>query len=119
MILHSLRYRNQTITGLAYMAAFLTIAISSLTQYSAVASIPLLMSLLAVAWKFGWQRLAGAGAMFAYAAYGFDLATGDKDRYFIQIGEPVLWTYWVLLEGLARVRKLARRPSRKTSSALT
>ncbi|MBI2687005.1 MAG: DUF2339 domain-containing protein [Acidobacteria bacterium] len=112
MILHSLRYRSQTITGLAYMAAFLTIAISSLTQFSAIASIPLLISMLTVAWKFGWQPLAAAGAFFAYLAYGFDLATGDKDRYFIQIGEPVLWTYWVILEAfdLAAKRRGAVLP---------
>ena len=112
MILHSLRYRNQTVTGLAFMAAFLTIAISSLTQFSGLASIPLLLSLLVVASKFGWQPLAAAGALFAYAAYGFDLATGDKDRYFIQIGEPVLWAYWLILEAfdLAAKRRGAKLP---------
>ncbi|MFN0102354.1 MAG: DUF2339 domain-containing protein [Bryobacteraceae bacterium] len=112
MILHSLRYRNQTVTGLAYMAAFLTIAISSLTQFSAIASIPLLVSLLVVAWRFGWQPLAAAGALLAYAAYGFDLATGDKDRYFILIGEPVLWIYWLILEAfdLASKRRGATLP---------
>jgi hypothetical protein len=112
MILHSLKYRNQTVTGLAYTAAFLTIAISSLTLFSAVASVPLLLSLLAVAWRFGWQPLAAAGALFAYAAYGFDLATGDKDRYFIAIGEPVLWVYWILLElfDVASVRRGAKLP---------
>ena len=112
MILHSLKYRSQTVTGLAYMAAFLTIAISSLTQFSAIASIPLLLSLLTVAWKFGWQPLAAAGALFAYGAYGFDLATGDKDRYFILIGEPVLWVYWTILEAfdLAAKRRGAVLP---------
>lgn len=112
MILHSLRYRSQTVTGLAFMAAFLTIAISSLTQFSGLASVPLLLSLLVVAWKFGWQPLAAAGALFAYAAYGFDLATGDKDRYFITIGEPVLWAYWLILEvfDLASKRRGAQLP---------
>jgi hypothetical protein len=107
MILHSLKYRSQTVTGLAYAAAFLTIAISSLTQFSGVAAIPLLISLLTISWKFGWQRLAALGASFSYLAYGFDLATGDKDRYFIAIGEPLLWTYWVILElfDLAVLRK--------------
>ena len=107
MILHSLKYRSQTVTGLAYAAAFLTIAISSLTQFSGIAAIPLLISLLTVSWKFGWQRLAALGASFSYLAYGFDLATGDKDRYFVAIGEPLLWSYWVILElfDLAVLRK--------------
>lgn len=112
MILHSLRYRNQTVTGLAFMAAFASIAVSSLTKFSGVASIPLLLSLLAVSWKFGWQRLAAAGAIFAYASYGFDLATGDKDRYFFALGEPVLWAYWLILEifDLAAKRRGSRIP---------
>ncbi len=112
MILHSLGYRNQTVTGLAYLAAFLTIALSAQTQFSAIASIPLLLSLLTVAWKFGWQPLAAAGSQFAYAAYGFDLATGDKDRYFTVIGEPVLWIYWLILEAydLAALRRGAAFP---------
>lgn len=107
MILHSLKYRSQTVTGLAYAAAFLTIAISSLTQFSGIAAIPLLISLLTISWKFGWQRLAALGASFTYLAYGFDLATGDKDRYFIAVGEPLLWSYWVILElfDLAVLRK--------------
>ncbi|MBM3786604.1 MAG: DUF2339 domain-containing protein [Acidobacteria bacterium] len=112
MILHSLRYQSQTVTGLAYMAAFLTIALSAATKFSAIAAIPLLASLLAVAWKYGWQRLAAAGASFAYLAYGFDLATGDKDRYFTTFGEPFLWIYWVMLEvyDLAALRKGATLP---------
>jgi hypothetical protein len=98
MIGHSLRYRNQTVTGMAFAAAFLTVAISSLTKFSAIASIPLLLALLIAAWRFRWQPLAIAGAALAYLAYGFDLASGDKDRYFILIGEPVLWIYWLILE---------------------
>lgn len=107
MIVHSLKYKSQTVTGLAYAAAFLTIAVSSLTQFSGIAAIPLLLSLLTISWKFGWQRLAALGASFTYLAYGFDLATGDKDRYFIAIGEPLLWSYWVILEifDLAVLRK--------------
>ena len=58
------------------------------------------------------QPLAAAGALFAYGAYGFDLATGDKDRYFILIGEPVLWIYWAILEAydLAAKRRGAVLP---------
>lgn len=107
MIVHSLRYKSQTVTGLAFMAAYVSIAISSLTKFSAIASIPLLLALLGLAWRFGWGRLAAAGAVFTYAAYGFDLATGDKDRYFLAFGEPVLWAYWVILEvyDLAALRR--------------
>lgn len=112
MIVHSLRYRSQTITGIAYLAAFLTIAISSLSQFSALASVPLLVSLLIVAWRFGWHPLVAAGTVFAYTAYAFDLATGDKDRYITAFGEPFLWTYWLLLEAfdLASLRRGSRLP---------
>jgi hypothetical protein len=109
MVGHSLRYRSQTVTGMAFLAAYAAIAVSSLTKFSAVASVPLLLALLTVSWRFGWGKLAAAGAVFTYTAYGFDLATGDKDRYFLSFGEPVLWAYWTILElyDLAALRRRA------------
>ncbi len=98
MVAHSLRYDSQTITGLAFAAAFLSIAISPQNQFARLSSIPLLVTLLAVAWRKNWQPLAGAGAAFAYFAYALNLATGDGDTNITRFGEPILWTYWILLE---------------------
>ncbi len=98
MVAHSLRYDSQTITGVAFAAAFLSIAISPQNQFARLSSVPLLLTLLAVAWRKNWQPLAGAGAAYAYFAYSLNLATGDSDTNITRFGEPILWTYWLLLE---------------------
>jgi hypothetical protein len=46
MIVHSLRYRSQTVTGLAYFVAFGTLAITDMTSLPFLALIPLAASLL-------------------------------------------------------------------------
>jgi hypothetical protein len=106
MVAHSLRYESQTITGLAFAAAFLAIAISPQNQFARLSSVPLLLTLLAVAWRKNWQPLAGAGASYAYFAYALNLTTGDGDTNITRFGEPILWTYWLLLEAfdLANLR---------------
>jgi hypothetical protein len=48
MIVHSLRYRSQTVTGLAYFVAFGTLAITDMTSLPFVALVPLAASLLYV-----------------------------------------------------------------------
>jgi len=52
MIVHSLRYRSQTVTGLAYFIAFVTLAITQVTPLSVLALVPLAASLLYVAHRF-------------------------------------------------------------------
>ena len=49
MIVHSLRYRSQAVTGLAYFIAFVTLAITEVTVLSIVALVPLAASLLYIA----------------------------------------------------------------------
>ena len=48
MIVHSLRYRSQTVTGLAYFVAFGTLAITDMTTLPFLALVPLAASLLYV-----------------------------------------------------------------------
>src|ERR1022692_4484947 len=46
MIVHSLKYRSQTVTGLAYFLAFVTLAIAEVTTFSVVMLVPMAASLL-------------------------------------------------------------------------
>jgi hypothetical protein len=46
MIVHALRYRSQTVAGLAYFIAFVTLAITEVTPLSVIALVPLAVSLL-------------------------------------------------------------------------
>ena len=61
MIAHSLRYRSQVVTGLTFFVAFVTLAISPVSTFSLIASIPLAGALLFVARRFSWTEMAMTG----------------------------------------------------------
>ncbi|MBS1859149.1 MAG: DUF2339 domain-containing protein, partial [Acidobacteria bacterium] len=63
MIAHSLRYRSQTVAGLAYFIAFVTLGISEVTLFSAAALVPLAASLLFIARRNHWERFARFGLL--------------------------------------------------------
>jgi hypothetical protein len=114
MILHSLRYRSQTVTGLAYFVAFVTLAITPVTTLSAVALIPLAGSLLYVAHHFDWSEMTLLGLL---ATYGTCASRGDS-------GSP-LWStqilfsiYWILFEGFDLLRAGKRTTYRPWESAI-
>jgi hypothetical protein len=46
MIVHSLKYRSQSVTGLAYFLAFVTLAIAEVTTFGVIMLLPLAASLL-------------------------------------------------------------------------
>ena len=70
MILHSLRYRSETVTGTAYLLSFLTLGISGIPTLAILATIPLAVSLIYIAYRFSWMRLITAGLPIAYRPAG-------------------------------------------------
>jgi hypothetical protein len=69
MILHSLRYRSEAVTALAYFLGFIALAITPLTAFTVAALIPLAASLLYVAHRFSWNSMAAAGLLATYGVY--------------------------------------------------
>ena len=69
MIAHSLRYRSQTVTALASIVAYVTLALTPLSQFSLVASVPLAISLLVVAQRLGWAGISGLGLVSTYGIF--------------------------------------------------
>ncbi|HEX9700725.1 MAG TPA: DUF2339 domain-containing protein, partial [Acidobacteriota bacterium] len=69
MVAHSLYYRSQAITGLAYFIVFATLAISPLSRFALIASVPAAASLLFVAQRFGWERMAIGGLLLSYGSF--------------------------------------------------
>jgi hypothetical protein len=69
MIAHSLRYRSPTVTALAYLAAYATLALTPLSGFSLVASVPLAVSLLVVAQRFGWSTISLLGVAATYGLF--------------------------------------------------
>ena len=76
MIVHSLKYRSQSVTGLAYFLAFVTLAIAEVTTFGVIMLVPLAASLLYVAHRNGWNRFALFGLVATYVTCGLHQDTG-------------------------------------------
>jgi uncharacterized membrane protein len=66
MVLHSLRYRSQVVTTLAFVLAFVTVALSDVTLFTLVASALLATGLVFVAAREYWYELQLAGLLCVY-----------------------------------------------------
>jgi uncharacterized membrane protein len=66
MVIHSLKYRSQVVTSLAFLLGFLTVAISHVTVFSLVAGAILATGLLAVAFQQRWFVLSLGGLIAVY-----------------------------------------------------
>jgi hypothetical protein len=100
MIVHSLRYRSQTVTGLAYFIAFVTLAITKSTPLSVIAVIPLAASLLYVAHRFEWRNFAVFGLV---ATYAICASRGDTGAPLWQ-AQAIFAVYWLLFEAFDLLR---------------
>jgi hypothetical protein len=94
MIVHSLRYRSQTVTGLAYFVAFGTLAVTDMTSLPFLALVPLAASLLYVAHRFLWTRMAMLGLIATYAVV---VIRGDTGAPLWQ-AQTIFAVYWLLFE---------------------
>jgi hypothetical protein len=112
MISHSLRYRVQTVTGIAYFTAFAALAATPNTPFAVVALIPLAATLLWLAWRFGWHGMAVFGL---FATYGTCIARGSSDAPLIST-QTLFAAYWLLFEGFDLLR--IRRRDRSQAAAL-
>lgn len=111
MIVHSLRYRSQTVTGLAYFVAFATLALSEVTPFAVFALIPLAGSLLFAAYRFSWFAMALFGL---FATYGTLISRGDAGAS-LGSTQAIFAAYWLLFE----VFDLMRTTRRDEDTTLT
>src|SRR5215831_1761047 len=100
MIVHSLRYRSETVTGLAYFIAFVTLAISEVTVFSVIALVPLAASLLYVAHRNRWGRFALFGLIATYTTVALHKDTGAP----LWEAQAIFLIYWLLFEGFDLIR---------------
>ena len=73
MVLHTLRYRSQVTTGLAFLLAFLTLTISQVTVYSLIAGVILALGLVAIVGRMQWFELEIFGIAAADPGAGKEL----------------------------------------------
>ncbi|HYL59748.1 MAG TPA: DUF2339 domain-containing protein [Candidatus Acidoferrales bacterium] len=110
MIAHSIRYRAEAVTGVAYFVAFATLVLSPTTSFALFASVPLVASLLVVSHRFGWERMAVAGVVVTYASYAWGSRDSGAPAAF-DAGQIALAIYWLMFEGfdLAALSRTHRR----------
>ncbi|HEY4354494.1 MAG TPA: DUF2339 domain-containing protein, partial [Acidobacteriaceae bacterium] len=70
MVVHSLKYRSQVVTSLAFLLGFLTVSISHVTMFSLVAGAILAAGLAVVAFRQRWFVLALGGLAAVYLNHG-------------------------------------------------
>ena len=66
MVLHTLRYHSQVVTGLAFLLAFSTLTISQVTVYSLIAGAILALGLVVIVGRRQWFELEIFGIAAAY-----------------------------------------------------
>lgn len=100
MVWHSLRYRSQEVTALAYVVAYATLALTPLHAFSLAASVPLAVSVLVVAHRFSWPGIQILGIVFTYGlfimrgqAFGFGATGATPFTPYLALG-----AYWIMFE---------------------
>ncbi len=118
MVTHSLRYRSQTVTGFAYVIAYATLALTPLAGFALVATIPLSVSLLAVAQRFAWPHMSSLGVAFTYGVFALRGAAlpgnGDAGSLAPYLA---LAAYWITFEA-GDIAALRGRPAATAGAPL-
>jgi hypothetical protein len=104
MIWHSLRYRSQALTAIAYFAAFAAMAVTPSSPLAVVSLIPLAASLLYIAARFDWHEM----ALFGLAAtYLTCISRGKSDASLVST-QSLFLAYLMLFEAFDLLRTKRR-----------
>ncbi|HEV1995126.1 MAG TPA: DUF2339 domain-containing protein, partial [Candidatus Acidoferrum sp.] len=112
MALHTLRYRSQFVTGLAFLLGYSTVALSQDTVYSLSAGVFLAVGLVSIVLKMGWFELEVFGILSSYLNHLYWLyrilgIEGAHGRHFEQYHASLalLFFYWLTF----RISYIARK----------
>src|SRR6266436_750192 len=102
MALHTLRYRSQFVTGLAFLLGYTTVALSQDTVYSLSAGVFLAIGLVLIVLKMGWFELEVFGILSSYLNHLYWLyrilgIEGAHGRHFpeYRASLALLFFYWL------------------------
>src|SRR2546421_8600195 len=102
MALHTLRYRSQFVTGLAFLLGYTTVALSQDTVYSLSAGVFLAIGLVSIVLKMGWFELEVFGILSSYLNHLYWLyrilgIDGAHGRHFQEYRASLvlLFIYWL------------------------
>jgi hypothetical protein len=110
MVTHTLRYRSQLVTGLAFLLAFSTVALSQDTVYALAAGVILAVGIVTIALRMGWYEMEVFGILASYANHFYwlyklypDGAAGHTFPQFLP-STIILVLYWLIF----RISYIAR-----------
>ena len=113
MVLHTLHYRSQVVTGLAFLLAYGTVALSNDDVYSLSSGVILAIGLVAIVIRMGWFELEVFGILSSYANHIYWLFRilgpgGAQGRAFpdYNASTAILFFYWITY----RVSYVIRKP---------
>jgi hypothetical protein len=103
MALHTLRYRSQFVTGLAFLLGYFTVALSQNNVYSLSAGVFLAIGLVSIVLKMGWFELEVFGILSTYLTHLYWLyrllgVNGAQGRAFPEYHASltILFFYWLI-----------------------
>jgi uncharacterized membrane protein len=126
MVIHTLRYRSQLVTGLAFLLAFSTIALSQDSVYALAAGVVLALGIVAIALRMSWFELEFFGILSSYANHLYWLyrlyPDGMAGHAFPQFWPSaiILVLYWAIFRAsyIARTIKSTHQESISTLAAV-
>jgi len=114
MAAHTLRYRSQLVTGLAFLLGYSTVALSQDTVYSLSAGVILAIALVTIVFKMRWYQLEVFGILSGYLNHLYWLyrilgIEGARGRHFPEYtaSTAMLFFYWLVF----RISYLWRKPN--------
>ncbi len=122
MVWHTLKYRSQVVTGIAYLLAFSTVAISHETVFSLSAGAVLAISLVVLVHRMRWYELEVFGILASYLnhfRFLFSiLGTEHAHRMFPQFyaSTTLLLFYWAIFRGSYVARHNASKHEENVST---
>ena len=127
MVVHTLRYHSQVVTGLAFLLGGATVTISHVNVYSLLAGAILAAALVVIVQKRGWFELEVFGILATYLNHWFWLRPiiepmGGHHHSFAEFpaSAALLLFYWVIFRGSYVGRRIAstRQENVSTIAAL-
>ena len=98
MVLHSMTYRSETVTALAYFVTFATLAITPASRFALFASVPAAGSLLYIGHRFKWAHMMVAGVVLTYGAFIVRTSPTISAADDWAFRASLLCVYWVMFE---------------------
>jgi hypothetical protein len=123
MVAHTLRYKSQVVTGLAFLLAFSTVALSQNSVYALSSGVILALGIAAIGLRMRWYELEVFGILATYANHFYWLyrlyPSGFAGQSFPQFWPSVviLLLYWSVFRASYVVRSIPSHRQESVSSA--